>query len=168
MSSCDPEKEQAVYALDEIDIEILRALQTDGRMPVTQLSNQLGVPHTTVRDRIRKMEEAGVLQRYVALIDATEIGLTVCGYAMLTLDQRVETSLAIETLRSIPEVTEVYLLTGDVDALVKIWARDIQHLSKILYQKFNRIPGLVRMSTALVLNEAVKPERLPLDVVQPE
>lgn len=149
--------------LDDTDIKILRILQTDVKLPLTQLSERLGIPHGTVRDRIRKMEEAGVIESYAAVINPAKMGFLMNCLVEVTLDQQVENSLSIEGLLKIEEVTEVQLLTGDVDVLVRIWARDVEHLRQILYEKFTRVPGMVRTSTIVVLNTYTKSLPLPTD-----
>lgn len=152
-----------MHELDDLDLKILRILRTNGRMPVTKLSARLEIPHATARDRIRKMEDAGVIEGYQAVINPEKTGFMISGYVQLTLDQRVDIEPAIEALRQIEEVTEIYVLTGDIDAFVRIWARDVEHLREILYEKFNDIPGMVRTSTAVILNKWTKPMPLPDD-----
>ncbi|MCX6068271.1 MAG: Lrp/AsnC family transcriptional regulator [Chloroflexi bacterium] len=147
--------------LDDTDVKILRILQTDVRIPLTQLSEQLGVPHGTVRDRIRKMEEAGVIECYATVLNPVKLGFLMNCLVQVTLDQQVENSQVIDALLKIDEVTEIQLLTGDVDTLVRIWARDVEHLRQILYEKFTSIPGIVRTNTIIVLGTHVKPLPLP-------
>jgi DNA-binding Lrp family transcriptional regulator len=159
---CGKGSKPVVYQPDETDIEILRALQRDGRMPLTQLGDQLGLAHTTVRDRVRRMEDAGVITGYQVQICPEQLGWTICGYIMMTMDQRVPISSAVKALARIPEVAETYLLSGEVDVLVKIWARDIPHLSEIVYEKIRFIPGLRRTNTVLVLGKQIKPGVVPI------
>jgi Lrp/AsnC family transcriptional regulator for asnA, asnC and gidA len=146
-----------MYNLDDTDVKILEALQADGRIPLTQLSTQLGIPHGTIRDRIRKMENAGVIERYVAVINPAKAGYLINCFVELTLDHRVDVSQAIDALIQIDEVSELHLLTGEVDVFVGIWARDIEHLRHILYDRFTTIPGMVRTNTLMVLNKQTKP-----------
>lgn len=153
-----------MYKLDSTDIKILQALQADGRAPLTQLSEQLDIPHGTLRDRLRRMENAGVIEQYAAIIDPAKIGFLITCFVELVLNHQVETSQAIEALLAIEEVTEVYILTGETDALVRLCARDIEHLRQILYDKFVRIPGLVRTNTFVVLGKYIKPALLPAPV----
>jgi hypothetical protein len=80
----------------------------------------------------------------------------------MTMDQRVPISSAVKALARIPEVAETYLLSGEVDVLVKIWARDIPHLSEIVYKKIRFIPGLRRTNTVLVLGRQIKPGIVPI------
>jgi DNA-binding Lrp family transcriptional regulator len=146
-----------MYNLDSSDIKILEALQTDGRVPLTQLSDQLGIPHATIRDRIRKLENAGVIERYAAVINPAKVGFLVTCFVELTLDHQIETSRTLAALMNIEEVVTVHLLTGATDALVQIWAKDLEHLRQILYDKFANIPGMIRTSTSVVLDTRVKP-----------
>ena len=157
-----------MYKLDRIDAEILKVLQINGRIPVTQLSAQLKIPHATARDRIRKMEEAGVIEGYTVLINPAEVGFLTSGFVQFTLDQQVDLNRTVEALMNIEEVTEIYVLTGDIDALVRIWARDIEHLRRILYEKFNVVPGMIRTSTTVILAKWVKPLLLPIEEQDPE
>lgn len=150
-----------MYKVDNIDIKILRVLQTDFRLPLTQLSEQLGIPHGTVRDRIRKMEEAGVIERYATIINPAKLGFLLNCFVEVTLDQMIENNSAIEALLKIEEVAEIHTLTGNVDAFVRIWARDVEHLREILYDKFTNIPGMVRTNTIIVLDTQAKPLPLP-------
>jgi DNA-binding Lrp family transcriptional regulator len=148
--------------LDGMDLRILEILQAEGRIPLTRLSVRLDVPHSTVRDRLRRLEEAGAIDSYTAVINPSTVGFPVSAFVMVTLDQRLETASAVEALMNIDEVTETYLLTGDIDVLVRIWARDVEHLRCILYQKFTDVPGLLRTNTVIVLDSQLKPERLPM------
>ncbi len=150
-----------MYPLDNTDTKILRALQADGRVPLTQLGGQLGIPHGTARDRIRKLENAGVIEQYTAVISPTRVGYLINCYVQLTLDHRVDVAQSIEALMAIEEVTEIHILAAEIDALVRIWARDVEHLRQILYEKFTEIPGLVRTTTVVVLNSYVKAMPLP-------
>ncbi len=146
-----------MYKPDNLDIKLLLALQADGRMPLTQLSAQLGVPHGTIRDRIRKLENAGVIERYTAVINPAKAGYLINCFIEMTLDHQVEVSRAIDALMKIEEVREIHLLTGEVDVFVEIWARDIEHLQHILYDKLTAVPGMVRTTTLVVLDKQVKP-----------
>ena len=147
----------SMFNMDDTDIKILRILQTDVKLPLTQLSERLGIPHGTVRDRIRKMEEAGVIEGYAVVLNPAKLGYLMNCLVQVTLDQQVENDVVIKELLKIEEVTEIQILTGDVDAFVRIWARDVEHLRKILYDKFTSIPGMLRTNTIMVLGTYTKP-----------
>jgi len=149
-----------MYNLDNTDVKILQTLQTDVRIPLTQLSKHLGIPHGTVRDRIRKLEEAGVIECYATILNPVKLGFLLNCLVQVTVDQRIEINQVVEALLKIDEVTEIQILSGDVDASVRIWARDKEHLRQILYEKLTKVPGMLRTSTIMVLGTYTKP--LPL------
>ena len=146
-----------MYPLDGTDVKILRKLQADARLPLTQLGEQLGIPHSTVRDRVRKMEEAGVIEGYSVTINPAQAGFLIDCFVEVTLDHRVETTKSLKALAKFDEVIELHLLTGEIDVLARICARDIEHLRDILYNKLTRVPGLVRTNTLVILGAQVKP-----------
>lgn len=139
--------------LDSTDVKILRMLQSEGRIPITQLSAHLDVPHATIRDRIRKLETEGVIEGYQAVINPAQVGLPITGFVQITLDHRLQTSLqqTIDTLMNIQEVSEFYVLTGETDIFVRIHATGMDHLREIIFEKLNRIPGFQRSNTGVVL-----------------
>jgi DNA-binding Lrp family transcriptional regulator len=142
-----------VSQLDSTDVKILRMLQSEGRIPITQLSAHLDVPHATIRDRIRKLESEGVIEGYQAVINPAQVGLPITGFVQITLDHRLQTSLqqTIDTLMNIQEVSEFYVLTGETDIFVRIHATGMDHLREIIFEKLNRIPGFQRSNTGVVL-----------------
>lgn len=144
--------------LDSIDLKILQILQSEGRIPITQLSAQLDTPHATIRDRIRKMEADGVIEGYQAVVNPDQVGLPITGFVQITLDHRLQTSLqeTIDTLMDIKEVSEFYVLTGETDIFVRIHASDMDHLRRIIFEKLNRIPGFQRLNTGVVLSSGRK------------
>lgn len=150
-----------MYKLDNTDVKILRVLHTDVRIPLTQLSKKLDIPHGTVRDRIRKMEDAGVIESYATIIDPTKVGYLLNFIVQVTIDQQVDNDLVMEAILKIEEVTEIQLLTGDVDAFVCIWARDVDHMRHILYDDFTSIQGVLRTNTIIVLSTYTKSLPLP-------
>jgi len=146
-----------MYPLDGTDVKILQMLQADARLPLTQLSEQLGIPHSTVRDRIRKMEEAGIIEGYTVVINPSKAGFPIDCFVEVTLDHRVETNMSLKALAELNEVIELHILTGGIDILARICARDIEHLREILYDRLTQVPGLVRTNTLVILSTQVKP-----------
>lgn len=144
------------YQLDDADIKILEQLQSDARIPLTQLSEQLGIPHSTVRHRLQRMEEAGVIEKYAVVINPVRVGFLIDCFVEVTLDHRVETDAALKALSELEEVIELYILTGEIDVLARICARDVEHLREILYERFTQVPGLVRTNTLVILGAQVK------------
>lgn len=142
-----------MFELDELDRKILAILQEDGRASHVNIARRLGVGHTRVRDRILKMEEAGVIAGYQVVLNPVKLGHDVECVVQLEVDQRLDFEQLAQQLLQIDEVVEVINLTGPVDAHVRVWAKDIAHLREILYNKLSVLPAHKSTSSAIVLKQ---------------
>ncbi len=142
-----------MYPIDDLDLAILAELESNARITVSELARCLDSPSSTIRDRMRKLEEGGVVQAYTTIIDPAKLGLGIKAIVQVTRDHSISLETLISEASKLPEVTNVQLLTGDTDELITIHARDVAHLKEIIYTKFGALPGLIRMSTAIVLDE---------------
>lgn len=146
-----------MYQLDPLDKQILAVLQEDGRASHVNIARQLGVGHTRVRDRILRLEEAGVIKGYQAVIDPAVFGQGILCIVQLETDQSLDFNELVAQLLKIDEVVEVTNVTGQVDAHIRIWARDITHLRDILYNKLSTLPAHKSTNSTLVLERWRKP-----------
>jgi len=138
--------------LDELDFALIAQLQEDARKPVTQLAEELKRPTATVRDRLRRLEDSGVIQRYTAVIDTAKIGFLVKALVHIsTSGQTVDPDEFLHDVGQIREVASADLVTGDFEAVVTVYVRDIEHLSRILYRDLRRVPGVTGTTTSIVL-----------------
>ena len=145
-------------SLDDLDLRILGALEENARIAVSELARRLDAPGSTIRDRIRSLEERGVILGYETRIDAQKLGLGIKAIIQVTRDQSVSLEDFGAEPDQFPEITKVQLLTGETDEFVTIYARDVDHLREIIYDKVGALPGLTRSNTAIVLEE----DRFPL------
>lgn len=146
-----------MYKLDTLDRQILAILQEDGRASHVNIARQLGVSHTRVRDRVLRMEEAGVIEGYHGVINPAALGQGVMCIVQLEVDQRLDFEEMVAEILKFDEVVEVTNLTGDVDAHVRVWARDIPHLRDILYNKLSTLAAHKSTSSTIVLKQWRKP-----------
>jgi len=146
-----------MFEPDDLDLKILTILQADGRASHVNIARSLGVGHTRVRDRILKMEDAGVISGYQVVLNPVKLGHTVECVVQLEVDQRLNFEELARQMLQIDEVVEVTNLTGAVDAHVRVWARDITHLRNILYNKLSTLPAHKSTSSAIVLKQWRKP-----------
>jgi Lrp/AsnC family transcriptional regulator for asnA, asnC and gidA len=151
------ETEVILYQIDELDKQILEILQQDGRASHVNIAKQVGVGHTRVRDRILRMEEAGVIKGYQVIIDPAMLGQGIDCIVQLESDQRQDFDEFVAQLMQIEEVVEVANVTGPVDAYIHIWARDIPHLRDIIYNKLSALPAHKSTNSAIVLDRRQKP-----------
>jgi Lrp/AsnC family transcriptional regulator, leucine-responsive regulatory protein len=149
--------------LDKLDIQIIDILQSEGRIPVTQIGARIDVPHTTVRDRIQRLEEEDVIERYAAVINPAKVGYLISCLVHVTMEQKMDLEETISVLRGIDEVTEFLVLTGGTDIAVRVYSRDIDHLRDIIYRKIKSIPGFIRSNTQVVLASGTTPITFPVE-----
>ena len=114
--------------LDSIDWSILSLLQADARMSNVELAKAVGLSPSPCLNRVRALEEAGYISRYVTLLDALRVGLKVSVFIQVTLERQIESALERfeNAIRARPEVMECYLMTGDADYLIRVVVADIQ------------------------------------------
>ncbi len=138
--------------LDEKDKKIIETLEKDSRTPYTVIADELEVSEATVRKRIDRMKERGIIKRFTVEIDPSRLG-----YHMVTflgLDVEPEYFLkAVENLSEIDEVKWVAKSTGDHMIMSEIWAKDNEHLSKIMTDKVGKIQGVRDLCPAIILEK---------------
>ena len=138
--------------LDELDFALIARLQEDARKPVTQLAKELKRPTATIRDRLRRLEDSGVIERYTAVIDPAKIGFPIKALVHVsTSGEAVDPDEFLQAVGQIPEAASAELVTGDFEAVVTLRVRDIEHLSRILYKDLRRVPGVTGTTTSIVL-----------------
>jgi Lrp/AsnC family leucine-responsive transcriptional regulator len=139
---------------DKLDFLLINKLRQDARKPVAQLARELGRPTPTVRDRLRRLENMGVIQGYTAVIDVAKIGFPIKALIHVSVLERiVNPDEFLDALERIPEVVSADLVTGDYEAVVTVRVRDIEHLRRILYDDIPQIPGVTSTNTSIVLLE---------------
>lgn len=153
--------------MDALDLEILRSVQENGRRSNTDLARALGVVPSTILERVRRLEQRGVITGYRALLDAGALGLGTQALVTATLayDQIGAVERFHDSIRDIPNVRACYGITGRYDYMLQVIARDMSHLRDILHTKINTIPGPVKTETFIVLGEVKADAGLPLDSI---
>ncbi|TDW96363.1 Lrp/AsnC family transcriptional regulator [Dinghuibacter silviterrae] len=142
--------------LDAIDIQILSVLQYDARMTTKELSAKTGKSVTAVHERIRRLEERGVIRSYVALLDRNCIGKKLIGFTTVKLKEHSDTILSQfeKEVVKFPEVMECYQLTGVADFLLKVVIADMDAYNHFLKSKLAPLPHVGNLMTSFVLVEA--------------
>ena len=136
-------------SLDEVDLRILRLLQDDARTPFSRVAKEVGVSEATVHMRVRKLRELGVLRGFQALVDPSSVGKGLTAITLIKADP-MKYSEILERLRAIPDVYEVYDVTGEYDAVVKLRSGSREELASLI-DDIGRIPGVSATLTMIVL-----------------
>jgi Lrp/AsnC family leucine-responsive transcriptional regulator len=143
--------------LDEIDKKILSVLQAEGRLPIVDLADRVGLSATPCQRRVKRLEEEGVITRYAALLSPAAMGHGLQALVEVTLDDHSEKTVeAFEAaVRARPEVVACYAVTGDMDFLLHIFAPDLASFSDFALKALLRMPG-VKGSRSSFIMQAVK------------
>ena len=149
--------------LDKFDISILEALQRDARMSLQELAGQVGLTSSPCWTRIKRMEEAGVIEGYSVRVNAALVGLPDTVIVQATLDSHSDAALIEfgEALAAIPEVIDAYLVSGDYDYLIRIAVSDTRDYERLLRERLYKIPGIRHSKSSFVLRQ-LKGGQLPL------
>jgi Lrp/AsnC family transcriptional regulator, leucine-responsive regulatory protein len=160
------QKSTSTYAIDKIDRGILAALQKDGRLSNVQLAELVGLSESACLRRVRMLEQSGIIDRYVMLVDQNAIGKSGNVFVRVTLDgqQRERLSTFEEAIRTVPEVMECYLMSGDVDYLLRVIVRDTNDYV-LLHDKLTGLPGVLRVQSSFALRTVLSKTELPLETV---
>ena len=156
-------KNLAESPLDGIDRAILTELQRDGRLSNVQLSELVGLSESACLRRVRMLEQSGIIDRYVMLVDQGAVGKPGNVFVRVTLDgqQREKLSSFEEGIRTVPEVMECYLMSGDVDYLLRVIVKDTDDYLR-LHNKLTGLPGVLRVQSSFALRTVVSKTSLPL------
>jgi Lrp/AsnC family leucine-responsive transcriptional regulator len=150
--------------LDDLDRAILRELMHDGRMTNAELAERVHMSPSACLRRVRALEESGVVDSYVMLLDAAKAGLGGSAFIFVTLEQQGRVTLdAFEhDARRHPEITECYLLAGTADYLMRIVFRDSRDFERIHTEILTQMPGVSRVQSTLPLRTVKKTTALPI------
>ncbi len=151
--------------LDEMDREVLRLLQENSRISSAELARQVNLSAPGLQKRLRKLEEKGVIDRYVTLVNREALGLDLLCFAQVTLAHHHPECISTfcDRVQSLTEVLECHHLAGEFDYLLKFVVVNHQHLEQLLREKISPIPGVDKIKTSIVLNEVKASTSLPLD-----
>ena len=149
--------------MDKIDRKILQVLQTDARTSLQDIGQAVGLSPSPCWGRIRKLEEAGVIEGYTVRLNPPALGLNETVLVQVTLDSHSDNTLEKfgETLAAIPEVVEALLVSGEYDYLLKVAVRDTRDYERFLRERLYQIKGIRHSQSRFVLRTLKKAD-LPL------
>ncbi len=151
--------------LDAIDQRILRCLQCDATLSLDQLADTACLSATACWRRIKRLEEAGVIERRVTLLSQRALGLMLTGFVTIRTDTHSDDWLTrfASLVESMDEVVEFHRMTGDVDYMLKVVAPDLESYDQ-LYRKLIRVPGIRDISASFSMERIKATTALPLDL----
>lgn len=151
------------FDLDSIDLKILAALQKDARITNVDLCDKVSLSPSPCLSRVRALEEAGFISRYVTLLDPVLVGLGVSVFVQIRLEKQVESALVTfeSTIATKPEVMECYLMTGTADYLLRVVVPNLEAFQKFVID-LSKIRGVGNIQSSIALKQVKYKTALPL------
>lgn len=156
------------HTLDKLDRSILRRLQENGRETYDVIGEQVGLSPSAVLRRVKRLEEAGVIERYVALVPPEKVGLGLTAYLNVRLEKSTEIhkrnpmDAFKQSVQNWPEVVECASLTGDMDYLLRVVVSDMQHYSRFIMETLLKHPSVADCKTSFVLDRVKATTSVPV------
>lgn len=157
-----------VDALDKIDRLILRTLQADGRATYDQIAETVKLSPSAVLRRVKRLEDAGVIDRYVALVKPERVGLGLTAYINVRLEKHTEShkrnpmDVFRASVLTWPEVVECMALTGEMDYLLRLVVADMAHYSRFIMDTLLKHPSVQDCKTSFVLDHVKATTAVPV------
>ncbi len=158
----------AAPEFDKLDRAILRRLQANGRETYDVIGSEVGLSASAVLRRVRRLEEAGVIDRYVALVRPESVGLGLTAYLNVRLEKLTERHKRNPmdqfraSVQTWPEVVECVALTGDMDYLLQVVVQDMAHYSRFIMDTLLKHPSVEDCKTSFVLDRVKVTTAVPV------
>ncbi|RLG47489.1 MAG: Lrp/AsnC family transcriptional regulator [Thermoproteota archaeon] len=155
--------------LDEKDLRILEILQSDGRAAVKRIAREVGSPVSTVHSRIKRLERAGVIRGYRAVLDPRLLGLPVTAFILARVAYRVPGEEAEISQREVAarvarfrEIQEVHIVAGEWDLLLKVRGASVEEVGRLVVDRLRAVKGIERTLTCVVFETVKESQEIPL------
>lgn len=148
--------------IDDIDRQLLNYLQTEARITNAELARRVGMVPSGVLERVKKLEERGLLRGYEARVDARKLGYGLVAFTFVKSDDPVGGVESAQVLAAIPEVQEVHHIAGEDCYLIKIRTSDVEALGKLLREKIGVIPSIRSTRTTIVMETLKETGMIPI------
>ncbi|MCK8520386.1 MULTISPECIES: Lrp/AsnC family transcriptional regulator [Aquimarina] len=148
----------AKFKLDEVDHQILDMLIENTRTPFTDIAKKLLISAGTVHVRVKKMEEAGIIEGSSLTLDYKKLGYSFIAYVGIYLQNTSQTKFVLERINEIPYVTVAHITTGKFNIFCKVRAKDTNHAKEIIF-KLDDIDGVYRTETMISLEESINDKK---------
>lgn len=148
--------------MDEIDIKVLQQLMVQGRITWSELASLLQLSAPATADRVRRLEEKGIIQSYAALVNPELIGCSITAFIAVTLDRPTHRQGFLDLVHQLPEIQECHHVTGDDDYLLKVRCANTRSLEALISNQIKGLPGILRTRTTLALSTVKETPVLPI------
>jgi len=152
--------------LDELDVKILKILQAEARISNQELAERVGISPSPCLRRVRKLEQDGVIERYVTLVNPKAVGRGQHAFVEIRLEHqnRALTERFEAEVQKFPEVLECYLVAGEWDYVLRVVVPDLEELRNFHMNKLGKVPGITNVKSNICMKQAKFSTELPLEL----
>lgn len=152
------------FTLDAIDVKILELMQRDASLSTAELAEKVGLSQSPCWRRIQRLREEGYIKAVVAVVDHQKLGfkLQIFAQVKMTGQTEEERNGFYEAIRSVPEILECWTVFGEMDAMLKILAPDVQWYQDFIFSVLLKLPGVVDIRSIVTLSESKSTTAVPL------
>lgn len=153
------------HVADRIDLKILNILQMEGRITNAELSEKVGLSASPCLNRVRKLEAAGVISRYAAVINPIAIGYELCVFVLVQINNHTRQAGDdfAAAVKSAPMIAESHMISGKLDYLLRVYARNLSHYEEIVRDCISELPHVASIESLFVINNKEPQIRLSLE-----
>lgn len=157
-----PKLANETMPLDERDHRILELVQRDGKLSQAEIAKRVGLSTAAVNERLRKLENGGVIRAWAAIVDPRAVGAGITAYVDVFIEHPRYEPAFLAKVRSLDAVQECHHITGEFSLLLKIRVRDIEGLQRLLLEQINPMDGVRQTRTSLVLSTVKEESFIPI------
>ena len=150
------------FSLDDTDLKILSHLQKNSCLPNVELAKRVGMAPSAVLERVKKLEQKGVIQNYPTRINPEALDLRLLAFIFIKSNQGLNNMGLDKELAKLPEVLELHHIAGEDCYIVKVRVKDPQSLAELIRRKFSKIKGIHSTKTTVVLETVKEENYLPI------
>lgn len=144
------------YQIDDTDKKILSFLVKNARMSFLEIARECGISGAAIHQRVKKMENCGIITGSRLMVKPSTIGLNVCAFIFVDLSQANTYPQVIEALKKIPEIVECHFVTGGHALLLKLYCFNQEHLMHVVINTIQNLPGIEKTETFLSLDQPIE------------
>ena len=159
-----PVKPNKLQNMDPRDFRILDLVQRDGKLAQAEIAKRVGLSTAAVNERLKKLEKAGVIRRYAALVDPAAVGAAMTAFVEVFIEHPRHETAFIESMLGLDEVQECHYVTGEFTLLLKVRVRDVESLQELLLRRLNVLEGVRQTRTLIVLSTLKEECLVPIEV----
>ena len=150
--------------LDKIDQQILQLLQMDSSISVSEIAERVNLSQPPCWRRIKRLEDEGYILQRTAILNPAKLGLKLVIYAEVKLIANGELATFEREVKKISEITECYVMLGNVDFLLRIVTTDIAGYERLYREQLSKLPGVQAFNTSVAMSEVKRSTQLPVNI----